>query len=298
MSDLKNLYLSRFDDQPVNGRRIAEQLGFPADLSAENVIIYGLLDYNFEVRYVGKSQGNRVPGRLAFHVRTKNWVYGIYVLDRSDQENWANREKGWIAFYRMRSLGRGAPLLNIASGGEGGFCYGHTEETKKKMAKAHEGSEHSLASIIKISEGNKGKKRSAETKENIGRSSREPNRVEQTRQIGKANKGRKRSAESIKKQKATWEANHPDLVELRELRKPIYKPGEFHRGRRHSQASKDKISAANKGKSHPCTEEAKEKIRAAHKGVPKPPEQVAKSVATKRARRLERKASATNNPSS
>lgn len=113
------------------------------------IYIYGLVDpRDKRVRYIGKT--NSLKRRLEQHVsnddasnpRKQRWIAGLkekglrpemIVVEECDNANWIEREKFWIAEYRVTE----SDLINIADGGEG-----HTNESWRiscirSFAKAH-----------------------------------------------------------------------------------------------------------------------------------------------------------------
>jgi hypothetical protein len=131
--------------------------------------IYVLIDpVSNDVRYVGKS--NNPNRRLMVHcwhemdcrathksrwiaILKKNDMYPIlYVID-SCKEDWKVKEKYWVDYF----LSKGAPLTNIASGGNGGpIAVG--DDVREKMRIANIGKHHTEDACQRISESRKGMK--------------------------------------------------------------------------------------------------------------------------------------------
>lgn len=98
------------------------------------MIIYGLIDADKVIRYVGKTVNIKV--RMKFHRRDRSWLAGYVELEQVTEDNWAEREKYWIAFYGLDNL------ENRSRGGGGwdkpaGFK--HTEGARLNMSLAHKG---------------------------------------------------------------------------------------------------------------------------------------------------------------
>lgn len=117
------------------------------ELMPHKTFIYALVDpRNGIVRYVGKA--NDPEARRLEHLRypgsnphKDRWLAqivkvgllpAIQILEECG-EDWAERERHWIAFHR----GAGSSLTNLTDGGEGMVGYVHTEENKKRMSESH-----------------------------------------------------------------------------------------------------------------------------------------------------------------
>lgn len=96
------------------------------------VAIYFLYDETGLPRYVGKT----VELRRRFHLHCKKWewVTGIKVIEWADDANWEERERFWIAEYRLKY-----PLLNISGGGYGIHGHSLSVETRRKISEAVKG---------------------------------------------------------------------------------------------------------------------------------------------------------------
>lgn len=119
-----------------------------------------------EVRYVGKTK-NSLRKRLTDHIydskrhknRRANWIKSLakkglepiieLIETVSSGEDWAEREKYWIKWYR----GNGCNLLNMTDGGEGSAGYVYTEEVRKRIGDASRGKKRSLDAIEKSARG-------------------------------------------------------------------------------------------------------------------------------------------------
>lgn len=219
-----------------------------------NVYIYGLIcPLGQEIRYVGKTIN--LKSRLKNHLfnvnhsngpHRKNWIKKLLsknifpvltVLEISNNENWAEREKYWIRYLKNK----GNNLTNISIGGRG-ITTGRplSEETKKKIGDA-----------------NRGRRHTEETKKKI-----------RAKNIGRILTlvQRKKLSESLKKADHSWkigcklsEEHKSNIsVALKGKKKPL-------RSKEHAA----KIAAANKGRVPPNkgkkhTEETKAKMRKPH----------------------------------
>lgn len=217
------------------------------------VYIYALCDPRTgEIRYVGKTINiqERLKGHCGGKVGTykANWIAGLRLLglkpvvevldvvENSDDEDWQEEERFWIAYLRFL----GCRLTNLDSGGMAGKrpCL----QTRKKMSASRVGhpiSAHQRAVLLAISTGRKMKPEWIATrKASIGvfrhcegtklkmRLSHmgKQHTPEAKAKISAAHKGRVYSQETIEKQRAS------------------------HLGKRHTEASKAKLSAAGKGR--------------------------------------------------
>jgi len=108
-------------------------------------IIYALSDpITGEIRYIGKTK-NELYKRLSGHYKDKhktyktNWILSlnklglkpcISIIEICTEENWQEREKYWISFYKNQ----GNKLTNLLEGGEGlPKGYKHSKETIEKI---------------------------------------------------------------------------------------------------------------------------------------------------------------------
>lgn len=122
--------------------------------------IYTLSDPRTKViRYVGKTNNPQV--RFSMHMCEKrnthknNWIRQLKslglkpvmeIIETIDctADEWADRERFWIAHFRQMGL----PLTNLDSGGNSGRAL--SEETKAKISAAHKGMKLSPESIAKM----------------------------------------------------------------------------------------------------------------------------------------------------
>lgn len=156
--------------------------------------IYTLSDPRTKaIRYVGKT--NNLAVRLSLHMCEKrgthknNWLHilksiGVRpimeVIEECSDENWAERERFWIAHFRSVGL----PLTNLDSGGNHGKT--QSEETKAKIRAGSIGRKMSPESIAKM----KATKAARWTPERRAR-------------MGAHHKGKKHSPETIAKRSAS-----------------------------------------------------------------------------------------------
>jgi hypothetical protein len=129
------------------------------------VYIYGLVDgLKNELKYIGKSvePKTRYRKHLQESVKKKsykdNWIQSLLnnnnkpellIIDEVDEDNWVFWEKHYISYYKYI----GCKLTNITEGGED--------------PPNHTGRKRTTDEIERISNSNKGKKRSLETRINI-----------------------------------------------------------------------------------------------------------------------------------
>lgn len=160
--------------------------------------IYKLVDSNSGwVRYVGVTSFG-LDRRLTQHIKearnTKkknthklNWIRQLLTighiptiveLEQGNKETWSEREKYWIKYYRDL----GEPLTNSTDGGEGLWGYSPSEETRTKISIR---TKEAMANLP------------AETKKRIreGRLGKTPN-DHTRRRVSETQKGKKKSQES------------------------------------------------------------------------------------------------------
>jgi len=223
----------------------------------KEVSIYSLTDPRTGlVRYIGKS--NNPKKRLGYHLRIppscgmRRWIDELRsmelepvleVIERALE--WEEPERFWIAYYRM-----GGNLLNVRNGGGGSSPEHFTEEIRAKISASNRCKKHKPASLearAKMSEAQRGRKHSPETKA----------------KISAALIGKKHTPEHC--------ANSGAALRGKKIgpRSPVYiaKLIAFHTGRKRSQETCARISAAKKGKKHgPLSTEHRAKISARLKG--------------------------------
>lgn len=116
-----------------------------------------------EVRYVGKT--NNLKKRLESHLakanefkgrrKVINWVQSIVadgmqpIIESIEEclfENWAEREKYWISYYKSI----GSDLCNLTDGGESNYGYVYSDELKEVRRKARQGWKYPKEVTLKI----------------------------------------------------------------------------------------------------------------------------------------------------
>jgi group I intron endonuclease len=197
-----------------------------SDALPVKVYIYGLYD-DTGIRYVG--QGADPDKRLRDHMRSKkknhktNWIQKlkseekapkVCILEETDEENFEERERFWIAFGREN----GWKLTNATNGGIGTRGYKHSKEARQKMADAKIGNTW-----------------------NIGRLAGKPKSEEQKRKIAATLTGRTLSDEHKRKISEAGKGR----VQSTETRKKL---SDFHRGKVVSAESRRRMSEARKGR--------------------------------------------------
>jgi predicted GIY-YIG superfamily endonuclease len=240
-----------------------------------NTFIYALSDPRTnEIRYIGKS--NDPQHRLKVHIRGSKalkthkdrWINQLTlcdlepildIIEEVSIDEWQEREPYWIEYFRSQ----GAPLTNEAPGGMG--IKSHTPEMRAKMsAKVREA--YATTDLAKrLSEANKGKRLSDETKAKMSATT----------------KGRKRPPFSDE-----WKENirigMKNVTPSPEARAKISKAN---KGRIKSPEECANISKAKKGvKRKPFTEEARRNMANASRGRKQSAESIAKSVASRKGR--------------
>jgi hypothetical protein len=172
------------------------------------VIIYALLDPRDRVvRYVGKTHGT-LAVRLRQHINNpKNvhvaaWIRSLLAasvtpiieeierIENSNDLDWQDRERFWIAEYRSR----GCDLTNLCSGGVGGNAL--AEETKKKIGAGNKGKVRSKETLEKLSKSHIGKKLAPEHVANMSKAvkgiPRGPYPKERVEKVAAAQRGKKK----------------------------------------------------------------------------------------------------------
>jgi hypothetical protein len=164
--------------------------------------------------YIGKGQGNRAYRRNKKDIKPpKDKSRIIFLKQNLTEEEAFKHEKYMIAVFGRKDLGTGI-LHNRTDGGEGSSGLIHSEETKRKMGKAHKGEKnHNYGKTLseetkrKISEAHKGenhylygKSHSEESKRKMSESGKvKIFSEEHKRKISEANKGKTHSEETKRK---------------------------------------------------------------------------------------------------
>lgn len=254
-----------------------------------SIFIYGLRDPRTqELRYVGKTD-KLLSTRLSQHIseakkiskkaHRHKWILQVLKdglkpiiepLEETDDQNWEEAERRWIARFREQ----GVRLTNMTDGGEGpvgrklspeqielirkvnlgnkhGLGYRHTEETKRKMSESKKGKPRTCPLLPvtdetrkKLSEAGRGRKLSEETKQKIAESKKGKPRSEETREkLRKANLG-KRYSDEVKKR--VGESHKNPSAETRKKLSEALKGNQRALGLKHSEETKKKISEASK----------------------------------------------------
>lgn len=145
--------------------------------------IYTLIDpITNENRYVGFTSED-LEKRLNRHIQlarrphkdwVHNWIYQllnknmkpiIYLLEIvKENDNWQDREKFWI----LKGRELGWKLTNLTIGGEGSIGFKHSIETRQKISDIARNRSPEI--YKKISNANKGKKASKETRQKMSNS--------------------------------------------------------------------------------------------------------------------------------
>jgi len=145
--------------------------------------IYVLIDpITNENRYVGFTS-EKLEKRLNRHIQlarqhrkdwVHNWIYQLLSKNKKptislleivkEQDDWQDRERFWIQ--RGRELGW--KLTNLTIGGEGSIGFKHSLETKQKLSDIARNRSSEINN--KISNANKGKKASEETRQKMSNS--------------------------------------------------------------------------------------------------------------------------------
>jgi hypothetical protein len=147
------------------------------------------------------------------------------------------RAKGFCANHYAKWHRYGNPL-HIAN----------PEETRKKISEANRGKKRSQETRKKISEANRGKKRSQETRKKISESNRGRKNSQETRKkISEANRGKKRSQETRKKISESGKSRKHSRITKRKISES--NKGK-NKGKKPSKSTKEKIRKANTGKTH------------------------------------------------
>lgn len=231
--------------------------------------IYALLNTVNGKRYIGQSADIRQREKRHFkdlcdkkhfnaHLQYAFLKYGLdkfrfQVLENVSINMLNAQEKKWINFYKTDQKEFG---YNLSRGGELNFRgKHHSEETLRKMSKAHKGFKHSAETIKKIIESRKWYSPSEQTKQKISESWKYNMISQETlRRLHENRKGCPLSAEHRRKLSIGSRFN------------------QFAKGYRHKEETRKKMSEAQrfnqKAKGHRHTKETREKMSKAHKGRP------------------------------
>lgn len=250
--------------------------------------------------YVGKGSGNRYKQHLKcdkrnpFKINKINKILNLGLepsikiyKDNLLEEEAFKLEIELIKEFGRRDLNMGT-LCNLTDGGEKGYGYIATKETRKKMSEARLGFSPSQETIEKWKKSRKGYKHSEETKEkirqgNLGKKVSEEGRRNMSNshekgpveRLIKANLGRIVSKESIRKQIETRRKNNYEVSE--ETRE---KMRQSQKGHLVSKEQREKLRQVNLGKK--LSEETREKIRQGNLGKKMSEESIKKRTETRR----------------
>lgn len=294
------------------------------------VYIYGLYDpRNKELRYVGKATD--LHKRLIGHISLakgdvtnpkSKWINEllseglnpeIRVLEETDENNWPDVEKKWIA----DCLAEGISLSNILEGGDtppswagrkqspehirkriearlARNSYAQSEETKRKISEIKKGKKtgtdnpffgrtHTEESKRRMSESSKGQVSwnrgipcSDEVKQKLSEYGKGKKLSEETKQrISQANRGREMTPEAREKLRLANLGKKQSKETRQKLR-------EINLGKKHSEETRRKISAISKAKG--ISKETRLKMAAARKGQKHPERQIQQQSNSQRQR--------------
>jgi len=138
-------------------------------MKEDKVFIYGLVDPELnQIRYIGKSKDpeERLRDHLKESKRRENyrhcWIYSLLsknlkpqltIIEECTEDNWEERERHWIKYYREKV---GNLLTNMTDGGDG--MHNPSEEVRRKIGKKNKGRKHTPEELKKMSEALKGER--------------------------------------------------------------------------------------------------------------------------------------------
>jgi hypothetical protein len=130
--------------------------------------VYGYLNEDKEIYYVGKGKGRRYNHPHHYGVKVPFDEDNIIFFQKNLTEQQSiNLEKNLIKFYGRKNIDMGGCLINRTKGGNGGFSGKMKEETKRKIGDSQRGKIVSDEIRKKISNTLKGKRHNSERIKNI-----------------------------------------------------------------------------------------------------------------------------------
>jgi len=133
--------------------------------------VYGYLDYNDEIYYIGKGKNQRYKDphpHLIGGVPFDEDKIIFFDKDLTEEQS-THIERKLIKFYGRRGIDKGGFLVNKTKGGNGGYSGKMTQETKKKISESQKGKVVSEDTRNKIRTSLKGRKHSLDRIKNIRR---------------------------------------------------------------------------------------------------------------------------------
>lgn len=228
------------------------------------IAIYGLRDWQGTIRYVGKSVAP--DRRFMSHRRKYVWVEDWVLIEWANEENWEDRERHWIAYYR--EVGN---LENVLDGGMGRNEFRHKEETKEKIRASFTPERRA-----EISLSNKGRRASVETRMKISAAGtgrkKNPDAIANQAESRRRNGGWARTEASIEKQRQSRRGKKMSEATIAKMKAAKRTPeararmSQQRQGKTASDATKSKLREAvqkRKASGQYHSEETIEKMRQA-----------------------------------
>ena len=211
----------------------------------EDYYVYAYLREDGTPYYIGKGKGDRAYSkRRTFKIPPKERI--IIVLQNLTEEQAFSNEKDFIAWYGRKDNNTGI-LRNLTDGGEGVSGHIHSEETRKKQSELAMGRTFSTKTREKMSEAGKGRvpwnkdKIGIMVAWNKGKSGLQQHTEESKRKISEGNKGKQLSEETKQKMRGPRKNKVPWNKGKTGLQVSPYK------GIPRSEETKRKISETSKG---------------------------------------------------
>ena len=212
--------------------------------------VYAYLREDLSPYSIGKGKGKRLTSKTRCTPAPVEKSRIVIIIGGLTETRAFCLEIDLIRFYGRLDKGTGI-LRNMTDGGEGASGMIKTEETRRKLSRANSGKTLTVEQKQRISEVQRGKKRS-------------PMPIEVREKISAVTKGRVVSEETREKLR---------IINI---------------GKRHTEEAKEKISAAHTGRV--VSEETRRKLSLANKGMKMPPETVRRVAALRKANRELKKA--------